>query len=55
MARGLLLVYGLAVIALALAWVRTGRRPYLSAAGWMLGGGAAAALVFFGVLIAERW
>lgn len=55
MARGLLLVYGLAVIALAVAYLRTGRRRLLSAAGWMLVGGAVGALVFFVVLIAERW
>ncbi len=53
-ARWLVLLAGIAACISAALYLLTGNRVYWRAAMWICQFGVAAALIFFGVLIAER-
>lgn len=55
MARAFLLLYGLGVIGLVGAYLRTGDRRWLRWSGRLLVAGLVAALVFFVVLAIQQW
>lgn len=53
--RALLVVFAAAVIVLAGLYIFGGDRRYLRWAGWLFGIGVAAAVLFFAVLLIQRF